>query len=270
MKSRVVLLRVGDHERHEGCATCSLFKMCLPSNFNGREIQLFENIVAGRRRDPRHASLYCQNDPFQMLYAIRYGQFKLIGAGRTGEIRVAGFHMAGDLVGMDGIALGHHSFRMMALENSEVCEIPYAALARVMSVEPTMQREFLRAMSTAIFAEHEHSRMLSVSSLDERFANFLMNYGASYSRLGYSDKAFRLSMSRGDLGSYLGTTVESISRLIKRFNAQGSVSITGREVRLHDVNYLRALSAGDDKALTLAISQQDDARLARAAGAHSS
>jgi CRP/FNR family transcriptional regulator len=257
-KSRVVLLSVGDHANREGCSTCSLFQMCLPSNFNDREVQLFENIVAGRRRIARHASLFCQNDSFQMLYAIRFGQFKLIGTGLDGEPRVAGFHMAGDLVGMDGIARGHHSFRLMALENSEVCEIPFAAFSRVMSVEPMIQRKFLQAMSAANFVEHDNSRMLSSSSLDQRFATFLMNYGARYARLGYSDRSFRLSMSRGDIGSYLGTTVESVSRLIKRFNMQRLVSIDGREVKLHEVDYLRALATGDEKALARAVSQQGD------------
>lgn len=240
----------------KGCSACSLIQTCLPNDFNERETQLFENIVSGKRRVARHASLFRQSDNFDKIYVIRFGQFKLIGGDRLGQQRVAGFHMAGDVVGFDGIAIGRHRFRMMALENSEVCEIPFAAVARVMSVEPVIQRKLLQMLSTAFVDEHEHSRLLSTSSLDQRFANFLLNYGARYSRLGYSDKSFRLSMSRGDIGSYLGTTIESVSRLIARFNAQGAVSIIGRDATLLDPDYLRALTSGDDQALTLAEARQ--------------
>lgn len=232
-----------------GCASCPLIKACLPGNFNQREIQLFENVVAGRRRIARHASLFRKQDRLGMLYAVRFGQFKLIRGDQLGQQHVAGFHMAGDLVGLDGIATGQHDFRLMALENSEVCAIPFAALASVMGVEPAIQRKFLQTMSAALIEEHDHSILLSTTSLDERFATFLMRYGEKYARLGYSDKSFRLSMSRGDIGSYIGTTVESVSRLIARFNAQGAVSIDGRAVTLHDRDYLHALRAGGAPAL---------------------
>ncbi len=256
LPSTIALVNGAERASCEGCSACPLINLCLPSDFNEREVRKFESVVVGRRRIARHTSLYRQHDSFRTLYAIRFGQFKLIGGDHLGAQRVAGFHMAGDLVGLDGIAIGHHRFRLMALENSEVCEIPFAALVRVMSVEPAIQRKLLQMMSAAFFEEHEHSRLLSTSSLDQRFASFLLNYGARFARLGYSDKSFRLSMSRGDIGSYLGTTVESVSRLIARFNAQGAVSIIGREANLHDPDYLRAFTSGDDQALARAESRQ--------------
>ncbi len=230
------------------CSTCPQQQNCLPGNFNQRETQLFERLVTGRRRIARHSSLYRQQDRMGMLYAIRFGQFKLIGGDHFGEQRVAGFHMAGDLVGLDGIATGRHQFRLMALEDSEVCEIPFAAIASLMSVEPTIQRQFLQSMSAALAAEYARSFLLSSASLDERFASFLLKLGEKYARLGYSDKSFRLGMSRGDIGGYLGTTGESVSRLIARFNAQGAVSISGRMVKLLDPGYLRAMMSGGDQA----------------------
>jgi CRP/FNR family transcriptional regulator len=235
----------------DSCSSCHLVKACLPCNLNERETKQFEDVVVGRRRIARHASLYRQHDRLGMLYAIRFGQFKLIGGDLVGEQRVAGFHMAGDLVGLDAIATGQHQFRLMALENSEVCEIPFAAIARVMSVEPAIQRQFLQTMSNALNNEYSRSFLLSRTSLDERFAHFLLSLGEKYARLGYSDKSYRLSMARGDIGSYLGTTVESVSRLIARFNAQGAVSINGRTVELRDRAYLHALMRGDDQAVKL-------------------
>lgn len=230
------------------CSSCHLISACLPGTLNARQVQQFEGAVVGRRRVARHANLFRQQDRLGMLYAIRYGQFKVIGDGLPGEQRAAGFHMAGELVGFDAIATGQHQFRMMALESSEVCEIDFAALTRLMSAEPAIQSRFLQAMSGALVSEFVRSASLASMSLDQRFARFLVSLGERFARLGYSGNAFRLGMSRGDIGSYLGSTNESVSRLIARFNANGSISISGREVGLIDRPYLHALANGEGDA----------------------
>lgn len=211
-------------------------------NFDEPGMLQFEDLVAGKRRIARRASLYRRHDRLDMLYVVRFGQFKLIVGDLIGDQRVAGFYMAGDLVGLDAIATGQHDFRLIALEDSEVFEIPFAAIVNMMAAEPAIQRQFLQAMSEALNNEYRRSFELASSSLDERFASFLLKLGEKYARLGYSENSFRLSMSRGDIGSYLGTSVECVSRLIARFNAQDAVSISGRMVELHDRPYLQALA----------------------------
>lgn len=231
----------------DGCASCHTLHTCMPARFNERDIRQFEHMVTGRRRIARHASLYRQRDRLDALFLVRFGQFKLVG-GDLGEQRVLGFYMPGDLLGLDAIATGRHQFRMMALENSEVCEIPFTALIQAMSSEPGLQGQFLQMMSASLVNEFSRSLLLSTSSLDQRFASFVLKLGEKYAQLGYSGKSFRLAMSRGDIGNYLGATVESISRLIGRFNAHGAVSIRARIVDLRDAEYLHALAAGREVA----------------------
>ena len=231
------------------CSSCHLIGACMPGTLNAREVQQFEGAVVGRRRVGRHASLFREQGRLGMLYAIRYGQFKSIGGGLPGEQRAAGFYMAGEVVGFDAIATGQHQFRMMALESSEVCEIDFTALTRLMGAEPAIQSQFLKAMSGALVSQFVRSASLANMSLDQRFARFLVSLGERFARLGYSGNAFRLSMSRGDIGSYLGSTNESVSRLIARFNASGSISISGREVGLIDHSYLHALANGRGNAI---------------------
>ncbi len=227
------------------CASCSPSPLCIPRDLNRQETLQFEHLISGKRRIARHASLYRKHDSLGMLYVVRFGQFKLIGGDRISDQRVAGFRMAGDLVGLEAIATGQHNFRLVALENSEVCEIPFAALRNTMSVEPAIQRQFLQSMSEALNNEFDRGFLLAETSLDERFASFLLKLGERYARLGYSDKSFRLATSRSDICSYLGTTIESVSRLIARFNLEGAVSINGRMVELRDRPYLEALTCGD-------------------------
>jgi CRP/FNR family transcriptional regulator len=213
-----------------------------PQSLSERDGFTIEKMAVGSRRVARAATLYRRHDTMSILYLVRFGQFKLM-AGELNEQRVAGLHMTGDLLGMDAIATGRHNFDGVALENSEVYEIPFAAILETMSAEPAFQRHFLRIMSQALIAEYDHSGLGSVSH-DRRFASFLVQLGEKYARLGYSDKSYRLNMSRGDIGSYLGIGVETISRLITRFNAQGAVSIKGRMVDVLDRPYLRALACG--------------------------
>jgi CRP/FNR family transcriptional regulator len=220
------------------CSECSAFKTCFANLLSDQEAQQFEKLGIVRRRVIRHASLYRPDDRFEMLYAVRFGQFKLVHSDANGEQRVAQFHMQGDLIGLDAIATGRHNFRLMAMENSEVCEIPYAGIAKMIATQPTMQRHFLQSMSVALNDQYKRSSLLSLPSLDERFASFLLQLSERYARLGYSDRSFRFGMTRGDIGSYLGTTVESVSRVISRFNAQGAVSISGRTVELRNRAYL--------------------------------
>jgi CRP/FNR family transcriptional regulator len=224
------------------CRGCSAQKACLPGLLTDYETLQFEKLVTGRRRVARHACLYREHDRLEMIYAVRFGQFKQLCRDATGGTRVAQFHMPGDLIGLDAIATGRHNFRSVALENCEVCELPYAGVTTMMASDPAIQRRFLQSMSMALNEQYGRCSLLARSGLDERFASFLLQLGDKYSRLGYSHKTFRLSMTRGDIGSYLGTTIESVSRLISRFNAQGAVSIIGRSVELRDREYLLSLS----------------------------
>lgn len=228
-----------------GCRMCGAQRACLSPLFSESDIDCFDGLVTGRRRVARDASLYRERDILSTLFAVRYGQFKLTKRNSIGGVYVAQFYMGGELIGLDAIATGRHSFRLTALEASEVCEISFAAITKMMANHPPVLRRFLQSMSTALNNQAEHSALLSRPSLDERFASFLLAQGAKYERLGYSGKTFRLGMTRADIGSYLGISVESVSRLISRFNAQRGVSISGRMVEIDDREFLLAILAGE-------------------------
>lgn len=227
------------------CALCGAHKSCMPDLFHGSDAHAYESIISGKRRIERNANLCSENDKFMTLFIVRFGQFKVLSRDPSGILHVVKFYMPGDVIGMDAIATGVHKVRVMALESSEVCEIPYRYIKQAMAIAPKFGERFLKIMSTALADHYERSGLLSLPSLDERFASFLLDLSRKYERQGYSGRSFRLSMTRGDIGSYLGTTVETVSRLIARFNAQHGVSIVGRLVELRDRSQLIALLDGD-------------------------
>lgn len=225
----------------ETCTGCRSPMVSIPSIFSGMTTQQFEQAVVGRQRIARHVSLYRPNDRLEKLYAVRSGQFKLVCGGSGGAEYVVQFYLPGDLIGLDAIATGLHRFRPMALENSEVFEISFDALEKMMLTETDLRLRFMQSMVSALNNEYGRLVLMSKASLDERFAGFLLDLGERYARIGYSNMSFKLSMTRGDIGDYLGTTVETVSRLIARFNAQGAVAIEGRTVNILDRAFLERL-----------------------------
>lgn len=200
--------------------------------------QRFEALISGRRRVARHAMLYREHDVSETLFIVRYGQFKMVSRDASGREHITQIFMAGDLLGLEGLGTGRHNFRVAALENSEVSEIPFSAITNAMQFDPFILRHFLQSMSNAMTGFHDRFILLSNGSLDKRFAGFLLYLGDKYARLGYSDKSFRLTMSRSDIASFLGTTGETVSRIIARFNFQGAVVINGRSVELKSREFL--------------------------------
>ncbi len=231
-----------------GCSSCSLRKVCISRTLDEREVQQFETLITGKRRIARHSSLLRKHGDPDKLYVVRSGQFKLTLEDAAGQRRVAEFYLPGDVMGLDAIANGQHNYELVALEGSEVCEISFERIVSMMGVEPAIQRQFLKIMGVSLNNAFNRS-FLVATSLEERFSGFLLRLAEKYGSLGYSSKSFRLGMPRGDIGSYLGTSVESVSRLVARFNAQGAVAINGRMVELLDWGYLHAVTSRDDQAL---------------------
>ncbi|MES2150963.1 MAG: fumarate/nitrate reduction transcriptional regulator Fnr [Pseudomonadota bacterium] len=234
------------HRVKASCSGCSMHQLCLPMGLDDNDIGRLDQIIGKRRRLARDERLYQMGEPFRNLFAIRFGHFKTYQVNAAGEQQITGFQMAGELLGMDAISGDHHHCDAVALEDSEVCEIPYARLEELFADLPTLLRHFHRIMSQEITREQNVMLLLGNMRAEQRFAVFLVNLAARYATRGYSGSSFQLRMSREDIGNYLGLTIESISRLLSRFRKQGWVSVDKREVMLLDPARLKAMAAGTE------------------------
>jgi CRP/FNR family transcriptional regulator len=226
------------------CAGCSMHQLCLPMGMDDAEIIRLDEVIGRRRRVQRDERLYQMDQPFTNLYAIRFGHFKTFQVNPSGDQQITGFQMGGELLGMDAISGDRHHCDAVALEDSEVCEIPFSRLEELFGHIPTLLRHFHRIMSQEI--TREQNVMLSLGSMraEQRFAVFLVNLSARYAARGYSATSFQLRMPREDIGNYLGLTIESISRLLARFKKQGLIKVERREIELLEPLMLKALAAG--------------------------
>lgn len=222
-----------------------MHELCLPMGLDDADMNQLDQII-GRRRVGRGETLYRVNDPFKNLYAIRIGHFKSYQINMEGMQQITGFQMAGELLGMDAISTDHHHCNVDALEDSEVCEIPFHRLEELFGTIPTLLRHFHRMMSQEITREQNVMVLLGNMRAEQRFAAFLINLSSRYAARGYSSSCFQLRMTREEIGNYLGLTIESISRLLSRFKKLGWVRVNKREIQLLDPVRLKALAAGTE------------------------
>lgn len=208
------------------------------------DMQRLDQIIGRRRRIMKDEILYRMDDPFNTLYAIRFGHFKTYQVNANGERQITGFQMAGELLGMDAISTERHQCDAMALEDSEVCEIPFRQLEDLFGHIPNLLRHFHRIMSQEITREQNVMLLLGNMRAEQKFAAFLVNLASRYQSRGYSSTSFQLRMSREEIGNYLGLTIESISRLISKFKKGGWLRVSNREVEILAPERLKAIAAG--------------------------
>ena len=223
------------------CSTCNLREVCLPCGLSGSSPGMLDELVYTRKRVKRGESLYRVGSGFESLYAVRSGFLKSRVVLEDGRDQVTGFHMAGEIVGMDGIATDVHSADVIALEDSEVCVIPYARLE-----EPQMQRQLHKVMSRELVRDQGVMMLLGTMRAEERLAAFLLNLSQRFLTRGYARDDFHLRMTREEIGSYLGLSLETVSRLFSRFQDDGLITVQQKHIRILDIAGLRAVSSRDN------------------------
>ncbi len=220
------------------CSNCHLRDLCLPCGLEGSDVQRLDGLLFGRRRIRTGETLYRAEDRFQFIYAVRSGTFKSSLTLADGREQVSGFHMAGELMGLDGVAHGRHASAATALEDAEVCAIPYAHLSDLAAGSADMQMVMARLMSREIVREHSLMMLLGSMNAEERLAAFLINLSQRLKARGYSSHEFHLRMSRAEIGSYLGMKLETVSRTFSAFQQQRLLEVDKRHIRILDLDAL--------------------------------
>ncbi|WP_191833404.1 helix-turn-helix domain-containing protein [Pseudomonas fluorescens] len=227
------------------CRDCRVSGLCLPTGLPVLDNSYLGALVGPRIRIRKGAALFHANTPLSTLYAVRYGSFKTSLNNAEGLGVVINFWMPGDVLGLDAIATEHHVCDAIALEDSEVCPIPYHRLQAMAHEFPDLQQSLNRMMSREIVREHERVLMLCNLSAEERVASFLIGLSNRFVKRGFSAHGFVLRMSREDMASYLGLRLETICRSIARLRALGILELRGRVVEILDLPALMALEHGD-------------------------
>lgn len=221
------------------CSACSLRELCLPMGLSPEEIEHIDQLVSTRKRVRRGESLYRSGDAFGSIYAIRSGFFKSSTLTEDGRDQVTGFHMPGDIMGMDGIGTEKHACNTAALEDSEVCVIPFGRLEELSASIRGLQRQIHKVMSREIVRDQGVMMLLGSMRAEERLAAFLLNLSQRLVARGYSPSDFNLRMTRDEIGSFIGLKLETVSRIFSRFQDDRLISVQQKHIRILDVAGLK-------------------------------
>jgi CRP/FNR family transcriptional regulator len=228
------------------CSNCNLRELCLPGNLCAEDLHRVESMVYARRRIKRGDTLFNAGDAFSSIYSIRSGFFKTHVIDDSGREQVTGFFMGGELLGMEGVGAGNYHATAIALEDSEVCVMPFSLIEEIARTIPALQRRLHAVLAREIVRDHGVMMLLGSMGAAERLATFLLNLSMRFTRRGYSQSDFHLRMTREEIGSYLGLKLETVSRLFSRFQQDKLIEVQQKHVRILDIDGLkRILDAGN-------------------------
>ena len=233
------------------CESCSLSELCLPRGLTVQEIsQLDDYIERPRKLDP-NTQIYQPGDKFFGFYAVRSGGVKTYLTKKTGEQQILGFHLPGEIFGLDGMEHNSHRCYASTMDNTSYCTIPFEKLDELCAELPDLRVQVYKLLGHEINCDHSHQLLLGQQTAHERLATFLLSISSRFKHRGFSPTSFMLPMSRHDIACYLGIAVETVSRLFKSFQQQGIVKINRKQVDILNMDLLTGLVANCEESDSL-------------------
>jgi CRP/FNR family transcriptional regulator, anaerobic regulatory protein len=223
------------------CSGCNLRELCLPVGLSDADMERLDGLVTSRKSVARGQALFHCGDPFRSLYAVRTGFFKTRIVAADSRDQVTGFQMAGELIGLDGISHDRHACDAIALEDSQVCVIPFAQLEALSREFIGLQHQFHKVMSREIVRDHGVMLLLGSMRAEERLAAFVLNLTQRLKARGFSASSLVLRMTREEIGSYLGLKLETVSRTFSKFQEDGLLAVKQRQIEVLDDAGLRRI-----------------------------
>lgn len=227
------------------CFDCRLRALCLPTGLDDETLHLIDGMGFARRRLRCGQALFREGEPTHFLYAVHSGSFKCSLMRNDGGEQVLHFSFPGELLGQDGLAGGRYASSAVALEESDACALPLAALQELADTSAPWRQVLYRVMSGDIVREYRHARLLGSAGTEGRVAAFLLELGSQMQARGYSPREFHMRMSRAEIGSYLGITLETVSRTLSAFQHEGLLAVQKRHIRILDEGQLQRVMQHD-------------------------
>lgn len=220
------------------CGTCNLHDLCLPRGMSDADVAELERIVSRARSHARGKTLFRVDEPFRAIYVPRSGAIKTFTLGVDGSEQIIGFHLPGEILGLDGLVEHEHQVTAQTLELSAVCEVPFDLLEHTAGRVPALQHQLMRLMSQEIASKEHQLLALGDHQPERRLALLLLDLSQRFACRGFSATEFNLPMSRQDIAAYLRLAAETVSRAFGKLQRDGLLQVSGRLVNIRDLDAL--------------------------------
>ena len=237
------------------CASCTLRELCIPQGMSEEELKLIDTVIERKKPVHKNDYLFRAGDTNRSIYAVLSGSVKTLVDNPNGEEQIVGFHLPGELLGMDGFSGDAHTCSAVALETSSVCEFPLESLDEVCHVVPSIQYAMRRIMGREVTKDHAMLLLLGRMSAEEKLASFLISLSKRMAQRHWKPTEFNLTMPRQDIANYLGLAVETVSRLFAHLQDENIIEVNRRRVNISDMDRLKAI-VGDSEAINAVKARQ--------------
>lgn len=249
---RVDLMHMSDNEQQinfkslkASCKNCSLVELCLPRGLDNADLLSLDDVIQQRKIVQKNDSIFKQGERSGCIYAVRSGSVKTYTTAKDGEEQVLGFHLPGEILGLDGLDNQIHSCSGVALNTATICELPIDELNALCVKIPGLQKQLLSLISDEITKDHTMLLLLARRTAEQKLATFLINLSGRFKARGYSESEYDLTMSRSDIGNYLGLADETVSRLFSRLKETKIVDAERKKISILSHSLLCQVAEGE-------------------------
>ena len=221
----------------------------MPMGLSDQDLDRIDQLVAVRKKIKKGEFLFHSGSPFKSIYAIRTGFFKTSVTTEDGRDQVSGFQMAGEIIGLDGIVNDHHACDAIALEDAEVCVMPFEKIEQLSLEVKSLQHHVHKMMSREIVRENSVILLLGSMKAEERLAAFLLDLVQRLHARGFSQTELVLRMTREEIGSFLGLKLETVSRAFSKFAEDGIIDVKQRNLKIMKPDVLKQIVNSQDKCI---------------------
>jgi len=235
------LKRIDVDHLNLSCSQCNLRELCFPRGMGDEELTDLDAVVDQPKPLHKNDFLYHDGDKVAAIYAVRSGCVKTMVESANGDEQIVGFHLPGELLGLDSFTDGSHTCNAQALETSSVCEFPIDQLDALCRELPGLQKQMRRIMGKEVNNNHKLLLLLGKMTAEERLASFLLSMSSRMEERHWKEDKFNLSMPRQDIANYLGMAVETVSRLFAAFQNEKIIEVDRRSIAILDMQRLRII-----------------------------
>lgn len=222
------------------CNNCGLDNICLPRGLSQQEVDNISQVVKARKTLQRGEFIYHEGDSFRGILAIKSGSAKLVASDQHGNEHILNILLPGELLGFDGLSDEKHSCAAVALETMSFCILPADNMDELFQNVPSLTRELFRHTGEKML-EDKNQLILSKRPAEERLAYFLISLSERLKRRGFSSSEFKLSLTRQEIGNHLGLALETVSRLLKKFQDDQLIVVQNRFITITNLTALKNL-----------------------------
>ena len=224
------------------CAQCSLQQLCLAGGMTLDDLRRLDEIIRVRRPVSGGSHLFRMGDAMGSVFVTREGAVKTVTCNEGGDEQIVGFHLPGEIFGLDALASGEHRCDALTLTDTSLCEIPFDRLGEIAAQIPGLQQQLMRVIGMSLGRDQDHKEILMRRQANERIALFLHGLSERLKAIGRDPVRIRLPMSRIDIANYLGLAPETVIRVLRRLQADGALNVDRREFEILDMPRLQDMA----------------------------